>query len=220
MRPWCVGDGSRATRWTGPGPDDFTEIQCPNELCQYRQTEPKQCKPFARLLFRLRWAEETERLPTPLAKFTTGSWNTVANLTGFFDWIEQSARNLGLREPKFYGLPFVMSLAYQTKASAKTRFPVVTITPEVDPVAVFTAQMERVQALAGYEPVRIGDPEMQSPRELAADVRQISRGIDLSGVVADEPDPAEEFCDGSGWVPVPGSPGEANPCGGCARCRS
>ena len=59
MKPQCVGDGVKATRWGGPKPDDFKEIKCLHDLCEFRQKKPPLCKPWLRFLFRLRWKDES-----------------------------------------------------------------------------------------------------------------------------------------------------------------
>lgn len=171
-KPACVGDGVHATRWEGPGADDFYEIKCPHERCEFRLTDPPKCKPWARLLFRIRW-QDGVALPTPLVKYTTGSWNTTSNLLGFFEYIENTARQLGLESYSLFGFPFTMSLAYQTKASAKSRFPVVTISPEQDPVAFFHAQRQSIAQL--QQAPRYEALEDHSAVDIEyEDVRQIS----------------------------------------------
>ena len=95
-RPACTGDGHKATRFYGETPEDFREIECPNELCEFRQGTTKACKPFAQLLFRPRWPEGNP-LPTPLTKLTTGSWNSTAALLGFFSYLDEQAAQLGLQ---------------------------------------------------------------------------------------------------------------------------
>ncbi len=210
-RPCCEGDGKDATRWVGPGPDDWAKIPCPNKLCPFASGEPAQCKPFSRLLFRLRWPEGNP-LPCLLAKFTTGSWNSCANLIGFFDYIEETARQLGVADYKLFGFPFVLTLTQQTRPSQKTKFPVVTISPDdVDPIAFFTAQVQQRQALGAYHPVALIDT---TPEEDYEDVTSISRGGSSANAFA----PAVE-CDGSGLIPVPGS-AEAASCSGCPKCAS
>jgi len=205
-RPCCEGDGKHAIRWTGPGPDDFTKVQCPNKLCPYSQGDNPPCKPFARLLFRLRWPEGNP-LPCLLAKYTTGAWNTTANLVGFFDYIEGTARQLGMADYKLFGFPFVLTLTQQTRPSQKTKFPVVTISPDdVDPIAFFASQVERRQALTAYQPETLIEA---TPEVEYEDVRSISRGgADL---------PPAVLCDGSGLIPVQGSV-EARECPGCSMC--
>ena len=107
-------------------------------------------------------------------KYTTGSWNTAANLLGFFEYIENTARQLGLEEYSLFGFPFTMSLAYQTKASAKSRFPVVTISPEQDPVQFFSAQQEQIAQLQRgpvYESLEIHqdkDIEFEDVKQISA----------------------------------------------------
>ena len=170
-RPCCIGDGVNATRWTGKEPDDFIEIKCPSEKCQYRLTAPPACKPFARLLFRLRWQDGVS-LPTPLVKFTTWSWFTTSKLKGFFDHIQKTANQLGLEQYTLFGFPFVLTLQYQTKASAKSRFPVVHISPEEDPVAFFMRQRKNIAQLQSEHIIAL--PDLQDPGEVYDDVKAIS----------------------------------------------
>lgn len=170
-KPACVGDGVHAIRWEGPEPDNFMEIKCPNERCEFRLTEPPKCKPFARLLFRLRW-QDGVHLPTPLVKYTTGSWNTTANLLGFFEHIERVARELGLEQYTLFGFPFILTLQDQTKASTKSRFPVVHISPEEDPVAFFMRQRQNIAQLQQEHLVAL--PDLQDATEVFEDVQSIS----------------------------------------------
>lgn len=180
-RPACVGDGVHARRWEGPGPDDFFDIKCPNERCEFRHTTPPACKPFARFLFRLRWKDESP-LPTPLVKFTTGSWNTVANLVGFFEYLSNDdpenpgiVQQLGIQDNySLFGFPFVLTLQYQTKASAKSKFPVVHISPECDPVQFFMRQRGDIALIQGARPIALPDPEQQDNSLVYEDVQSIS----------------------------------------------
>jgi hypothetical protein len=179
-RPACIGDGKRAVRYTGVegGGHTFRDIECPNERCEFRQRKgdkPTPCKPFARLLFRIRWAENSP-LPTPLVKYTTGAWNTTANLLGFFTYLDDSARQLGLDRWTLFGFPFTLTWTEQTKPSETSRFPVVVITPDADPMAFFDAQRVRLREL--QEPVRyaaLTDAEEQDTA--TEDFRHVSVSI-------------------------------------------
>ncbi len=170
-RPACVGDGIHAIRWMGGDADNFENIKCPNDRCEFRMTKPATCKPFSRLLFKLRW-QDGVALPTPLVKFTTGSWNTVANLKGFFDYIEESANQLGLKDYTLFGFPFLMTLQYQTKASVQSRFPVVHISPEIEPVDFFRMQRKNIAQLQQEHIVAL--PDLQEAGEVFEDVSNIS----------------------------------------------
>jgi hypothetical protein len=176
-RPACVGDGVRAVRWTGQGADDFRQITCPNERCEYRQEikGAKPCKPRMRLLFRIRWPDGNP-LPTPLVKLTSGSWNSTANALGFFKHLESIAQHLGISDATLFGYPFLLQLTQQTNAAAKTAFPVLTITPEADPVEFFQHQRERIRALqapaGGY--VAITDQTETDPLVLSDDADLIT----------------------------------------------
>lgn len=142
--PYCQGDGVHAVRWMGEGADNFADIKCPNEQCEYRLTTPPACKPFSRILFRLRWPEGNP-LPAMLCKYTSGGWYTYSNLLGFFEYLERTAAEIGLERYSLFGFPFTLTLTQQTKPSAKTRFPVTVITPEADPVEFFARQSEQLK---------------------------------------------------------------------------
>ena len=56
-----------------------------------------------------------------LVKLTTQSWNSIANLVGFFDDLDNQRKALGLEGVSLYGLPFVLTFTRKTKPSAKLR---------------------------------------------------------------------------------------------------
>lgn len=179
-RPACTGDGNVATRYYGEtGADDFREIECPNELCEFRQGAKKLCKPFAQLLFRPRWSEGST-LPTPLTKLTTGSWYSTAVLLGFFDYIAAQAKHLGMESYSLFGLPFTLTLTRKTKPQEGQAFPVLAISPECDLIQFFLAQTESRSRLAAGNPalalpaVALTDPEMNDPEVLASDLAAIT----------------------------------------------
>lgn len=173
-KPACVGNGIKATRWEGPGPDDFMEIKCLNELCEYRQTTPAKCKPFMRFLFRVRW-QDGVNFPTPLVKFTSGAWNTTANFLGFWEYMEGTAKQLGLTDYTLFGFPFILSLHRQTKPSAQQSFPVVTVSPEIDPVNFFMQQRSDIRQLSADVPaIALTDQSEQAVDAVFEDVESIS----------------------------------------------
>ena len=69
----------------------------------------------------------------------------------------------------------MLSLAYQTKPSEKTKFPVVTISPEMDPVDFFMQQRANIRELVGDVPVAITDESEQFPEIVYEDVKAISK---------------------------------------------
>ena len=171
--PYCQGDGVHARRWMGDAADNFVDMKCPNDQCEYRLTTPAACKPFSRILFRLRWPDGNP-LPPMLCKYTSGGWYTYSNLLGFFDYLERSAKELGLAEYSLFGFPFTLTLVQQTKASAKTRFPVTVITPEADPVEFFARQAERLKLARGATFEAITDKSQQEPALEYEDVSQLA----------------------------------------------
>lgn len=205
-RPACEGDGVTATRYFGEtGTDDFREIPCPNEACEFRQGKPKPCGAFGTLYFRIRWPEGVS-LPSPLVKWSTASWNSVRNVEGFFEHVRTQAEELGVESPSLYGLSFSMTLSRKTKPSERAAFPVVSISPECDLVDFFLAQRRRRAELGGGElkllPAGARDPEESTPEEAFADfatitpghVKKPSSGVteEPGGEVADEAEIVEE----------------------------
>jgi len=117
--PTCVGNGKNATRWNG---DEFLDIKCPNNLCQYRQGKMKNCKPYARFTFQLRWPEHEawSVLPTPLVKFETHSWHNIDRvLMPFFAGLHKQAQALGIQDYSLYGLPGVLKLGKRVAGAGK-----------------------------------------------------------------------------------------------------
>jgi len=108
--PSCVGNGKEAIRWDGK---DFSEIKCPNNLCEFRQGRPSPCKPFARMAFQMRWDENEAwgNLPTPFTKWETKSWYNIDKvLMPFFAGLHKQAMALGVENYNLYGLPCVIKL--------------------------------------------------------------------------------------------------------------
>lgn len=159
-RPVCTGDGVRAVRWMGGAADNFKEIACPHDQCQFRQKwvnkagkeQPAACKPSGHILFMLRWDAEWPMLPPMLAKFDTGAWRTTTNFVGFFDYLRDMAAGLGLIDYTLFGFPFTMTLQKETKPSATSKFPVSTITPAINPIEFFMHQREKIRQLAQSVP--------------------------------------------------------------------
>jgi len=172
-QPMCTGNGTTALRYADNqnDPNQFNEIVCPGDKCEFRVGDKPMCKPFSRLLFRLRWLDGVA-FPTPLTKFSTGSWNTCANLVGFFEYIENVTKHLGIKEYSLFGFPFMMVLSKKTNPAKKTSFPVVTITPEADPVQFFTLQAQNFEQLSGSSSMALID--MQSDQELLEDSESLS----------------------------------------------
>lgn len=181
--PICSGDGTKATRLYGIGTDgkeDWREIDCPNERCEYRLGKVKPCKPSMRFLFRPRWKAGSP-LPTPLTLLLSHSWNTAARFLGFFRHVTEQARHLGLSDFSLYGLPFVLTLAYKTKPSEASRFPVISISPDADLIAFFLAQREQLRQIGagvptGLLPAKLTDPEQNDPTTVAQDFAEIEPG--------------------------------------------
>jgi hypothetical protein len=169
MLPSCTGDGEKATRYFGlteDGADDFREIPCPNDRCEFRISENRQCKPFGRLYFRPNW-RGSEGPPAPLMKLVTGSWNSCAAMKGFFDYVESQAQELGIAHPNLFGLPFLINLQKKSDRRHKRAFPILTFTPEIDLIAFFVRQQAALESV-GAKPLEL--PESVHDVEPAVDV--------------------------------------------------
>ena len=211
-RPFCVGNGRVAVRWMGDKPanfetqreggktrkvyvggaeeaDNFSEIECPNERCEFRlsdEKKPAACRPWMRLYFRLSWKEGSE-MPSLPCVFTSRSWNTVANFygeraadgrvvrSGLFGRLLDVANQLGIENPLLFGYPFVLHVAKRTKASEQTRFPVTTPSPMMDAVDFFRSQSQRLEEI-GARPkmVALTDASAQDPGVVAQGLDAIS----------------------------------------------
>jgi hypothetical protein len=179
--PACTGDGKKAKR-LALLPDkrvEHVEMECPNDLCQFAQAPndrtPAWCRPWARLLFQPIWA--SDKLPTPLMKFTTQSWHSIAALVGFFDHIREQAALCGVQNPQLFGLPFELTLTEKSSPERRTKFPVIRIAPTVQIQAFLLAQMQRGQQLAqGRQYVALLDAPEQDPDVLAADHASVNVG--------------------------------------------
>jgi hypothetical protein len=175
--PACTGDGKRAKRLVllSDGAVQHQDIPCPNNLCEYAQAPAKgkpQCGPWMRLLFQPVW--QTDKLPTPLIKFTSQSWHTISGLVGMFDHIAEQAAQLGVASPSLYGLSFDMILVTKTDPVKKTSFPVVRFSPTVNLQAFLLAQQATRKQLADA-PQYVGllDAHEQNPDVIDADRRAI-----------------------------------------------
>lgn len=183
MRPACEGDGTSARRFYGIGEDgseDFRDIPCPNELCEFRQGNEKVCKPFGRIYFRPRWAAGSP-LPAPLMKLTTQSWYSIRAFIGFFDYVEGIAKQLGIENPVLFGIPFTLTLQRKSLPLKQRAFPVLTISPDFDPIEFFMRQREQIKLAGGtmraLPAASAIDPEENEPEAIAADVRAITPSI-------------------------------------------
>lgn len=165
--PACTGDGQNASRWDGGIEGNFKQIKCAHDKCNYRVKDAKgvvKCKPFLRFTFQVRW--KTSAVPQVLIKFTSGSWHTSGAFKGFIDQINTAAQVMGIEDPIFFGFPFVMNLFNRTKAGK--RFPMVTITPEVNPFTFFAKQKEEAGRLADLPSfAQLSD----APEEIAGDTK-------------------------------------------------
>lgn len=182
-KPACEGDGVRARRLYAIGrdgePDDYREIPCPNELCEFRQGNAPKCKPFGRIYFRPRWnkAWEDGGFPTPLMLWANHSWNSTDSLAGFFRHVEHQAEQLGLERWSVYGLPFTLTLGRKTKPQEKRSFPVVSITPDCDLIDFFQAQRARLEAAGGRLMLAAGARDPEEVEAAARDSIAITPGI-------------------------------------------
>jgi len=175
--PACTGDGKKAKRLVmlSDGRAEYQDIPCPNDLCEFAQAPTRgkpQCGPWMRLLFQPVW--QSDKLPTPLMKFTSQSWHTISGLVGMFEHIAEQAAQLGVSAPSLYGLPFEMVLVTKTDPVKKTSFPVVRFSPTVNLQAFLLAQQaNRKQLAEAPQYVALLDAPEQDPDVIDADRRNI-----------------------------------------------
>ena len=191
--PWCEGDGRKARRWMGGDPTNFSDIPCPNLQCEYSQR--KLCKATMWFYFRVRWrhVESNELvhpsfagLPTPMIKYVSRGRHMVENFLGFFQYIEKTAAEVGIKDYILYGLPIIIQLSKKSsKVNGETViYPVVKITPETDFFSFIQAQRKLLMFLSSGIPSAIGalSPSERDPKILEADVRMVSVPSDYSDV--------------------------------------
>lgn len=172
--PFCIGDGISATRWMGG--DEFKEIECPNEKCEFAMsTDPaKKCNAWMRFLFRIRWPNN--EFPAGIIKFTTGSWNAIQSFVGFFESFMRTANHLGIKQPSLFGVPFTLTLDKGTKPSIQAKFYSVSITNDIDPLEFFRTQKQLLAQIAdtGTKPIALIDAPEQDAQVVFEDWKQIS----------------------------------------------
>lgn len=217
QRPACCGDGVRALRFSHMegGEEIFKEIACPNELCEFRQsqgTKPPACKASATLVFRLRWNPEDplERdLPGMVCTWHTRSPQSLSRLMALFEfilgtervapstprdrWKAGLAADLGVADPSLVGLPFVMSVSEKSKNGHV--FPIVSFSLDGDPVQWLLAQKSHRNLLAagGPPPLAlpvVSDPEVRHVADLARAEWEVVEPV--------EDEPPHEGGDGDG----------------------
>lgn len=182
--PTCCGNGIEATRFYGKrddGRDDFRTLPCPHSLCIYRQGKTPSCKPAVRFLFRISWAEGVT-LPRILVRFVSHSWNTAKMFEGFFSYLAAQAHGFGLSDYSLFGVPFSLTLVEKTSPEDKSRFPVVTISPEADMQEFFGWQRRQLESFGGKLalPAPLSAPENSAPEIIAADFADIVPGLPVS----------------------------------------
>lgn len=187
--PQCTGNGQRARRWDG---QDFRDIACPGEQCQFRQPGPigfggrpekSPCGPWMRFLARFDFpvAADGRGLPAVPFKFTSGSWNTVRNFVGFFDQFRRTCASFGVDPDTvpLFGFQVVITLTEQTNRETKSRFPVVSIAAggEADVIAWIGQQLSRgreLRQLATRPVLALTDGELHEAEVLHDDHTTIS----------------------------------------------
>lgn len=176
-RPHCTGDGITALRWSFEDPNDFLEIQCPNDRCEFAQGRNPACKPWMRFLFLVIWPQAKQSdPPSVLCKFTSRSWNTVLNFVGFFEYAHKTAQDMGLADYSFMGYPFSITHTQQTDRQRQTRYQVIKITPAKEPSEFFTLQHQRLKSMhpSGY--TAITDESQQTDETVLRDIKHVSWG--------------------------------------------
>ena len=183
-RAHCKGDGVKALRWTGnvrvdDGVNDFAEIECLGDKCEFAQApspnKPPPCKPWMRFIFLLTWKEGTQ-YPPILAKFTSGSWNTLQNFVGFFADIKHASEALGVPNYSLIGYPLTLHHIFKTQPDRNRRFQVIEISPRMPALQFLGEQAQRIKAIkAEYGQLEaITDQTQLEPKTIYEDHKAIS----------------------------------------------
>lgn len=172
--PVCRGNGEQAVRWDG---NDFQNISCPGRMCEFQDDNCRACKPLSRFVFSIRWPEGSkfEKLSTPLVKFSTGAYGTTANLLGFFEYIDEAAKSLGAHQYSLFGMPFTLTLTFRTNAEKRSRYPVVTISPDSDVFSFLLNQQEKMNMIKHEA---LTDESQNTPEVIHGDVVSISGPVE------------------------------------------
>lgn len=175
--PVCEGNGEVAQRWTRH--EDVTRtIVCPDEHCQYRQSEPPMCKPFSEILFRPHWGKGT--MPTPVCRLRSETgWRSAAAIVGFFRQLDEQARELGLQDATFFGFPFTIQLVERTNPVKRQKAWVIVLTPDTDAVSFFQTQRAAIRELQAPLPLEaIPDLREREDEPLQEMIEHITVGED------------------------------------------
>jgi hypothetical protein len=176
-RPWCTGDGERATRWDRKA-GEYRDIVCPHERCEYRQGQSAACKPVLRVLFQPVWAPGSP-LPTPLCELDSHSWHSTSNMAGMIRHVEEQARHLGVPDGwSWYGFRFSIHLTEQTSRERQSRFPVLRFTPEISVQSFLLAQAESRDKLAAAYRIEHDRPRASlAAPETVIDVAEVAAAL-------------------------------------------
>lgn len=151
--PFCQSDGVTATRWMGD--DEFKEMPCLGDKCQYVTSMPPSCTKYMRLMFILRWNETgAVKLPRMVVKFTSKSRSTVSSCVGLFKFASDTMKNLGM-EPNLFGLPFTMTLVERTNKEKRSRYPTVQFAMDMDIIEFATTRSEAMSQLSVQTPLAL-----------------------------------------------------------------
>lgn len=176
-RPWCIGDGARATRWDRKS-SEYRDIPCPNERCEYRLGTSAACKPILRVLLQPTWPASADgrSLPSPLTELDSHSWHSTSNMVGMIRHVQEQARQLGIEDGawSWYGFPFAIQLTEQTSREKQSRFPVLRFSPSVGVQDFLLSQASRRDQLAAaYDRPRAA---LTAP-ETVIDVAEVVAGL-------------------------------------------
>ncbi len=185
--PSCTGDGNRAKRFNGldeSGKPTYVMIDCPHDLCVFRQGNAKACGAFGMLYFRLCWPGG-EDFPSELARYQTHGWDSVTSFVGMFKAVEQVAKGLRM-DPEtwgYCGLPFSVTVGMEKKPSQAREFPVARFA--LGDVAEFLASQVKLRTYLLGAPrgvALLGDGlehEEGTQKSLAEAMDHITPGYDL-----------------------------------------
>lgn len=172
--PWCMGDGSTATRWDG---EDYGEIDCPGEDCPFAQGATG-CKVETRLLLMPRWDgtpfADCGMTQVPMLYASKGR-RMKDSLEGLFRHVRAMAAGFDTSIESWFGLPFTMTLGI--KRTANGAYTDVAFSPDGDLVDWMRSRRATVAQLAAPSPVGL--------------LAETARSVEAEGIAEDltSPDP-------------------------------
>ena len=155
--------------------NDFVEMQCLGNRCEFAQGQPPPCRPWMRVVFLLTHWGNGQSLPGVLAKFTSGGWQTYQNFLGFFEQIQTAAQQIGIENPNLTGYPLTLHHLYKTKPEKRIKYQVIEVYPRKSPYEFLAEQTKLIKSIRSEygELEAITDQTQQQPQVVFEDQKSI-----------------------------------------------